>query len=68
MRSGSSASAICSAIWPLEAACGSSTGRSRRPGLIFALDAGVTLERIADPDGLPTEVLDDLVSGLTEPI
>ena len=36
--------------------------------LIFALDAGVTLERIADPDGLPTDVFDDLVSRLTEPI
>jgi len=36
--------------------------------LIFALDAGVTLERIADPDGMPNEVLDDLMRGLTEPI
>jgi AcrR family transcriptional regulator len=43
-------------------------GPQRAARLIFALDAGVTLERIADPDGLPTEVLDDLVSGLTEPI
>ena len=36
--------------------------------LIFALDAGATLERIADPDGMPAHVLDDLVSRLTEPI
>lgn len=43
-------------------------GPQRAARLIFALDAGVTLERIADPDGLPTEVLDDLVSGLTEPV
>lgn len=36
--------------------------------MIFALDAGVTLERIADPGALPAEVLDDLVSRLTEPV
>ena len=30
--------------------------------------AGATLERIADPDGMPAHVLDDLVSRLTEPI
>ena len=36
--------------------------------LIFALDAGATLELIADPDSMPPGVLDDLMSRLTEPI
>jgi AcrR family transcriptional regulator len=36
--------------------------------LVFALDAGATLERIADPDSMPAGVLDDLLSRLTEPI
>jgi AcrR family transcriptional regulator len=35
--------------------------------LIFAIDAGATLERIAEPGALPDHVLDDLVSRLTEP-
>ena len=43
-------------------------GSQNAARLIFALDAGATLERIADPDGMPADVLDDLVSRLTEPI
>ena len=36
--------------------------------LVFAIDAGATLERLVDPDVLPFEGLDDLVSRLTEPL
>jgi len=35
--------------------------------LIFAIDAGVTLERFVEPGALPDHVLHDLVSRLTEP-
>jgi AcrR family transcriptional regulator len=36
--------------------------------LIFAIDAGATLERVADPAAIPTTVVDDLMSRFTEPI